>query len=98
MEITSVHNPLIKETVKLQKKKYRDDRGVFLIEGYHLYEEAKKVGIIRQIFTVDHSIKGNNVIYVNDIVFNKLSQMKSPQKVLCVCNKLKQKNYSSQTH
>ena len=88
MEITSVNNPLIKDTVKLQKKKYRDDRKVFLIEGYHLYEEAKKYGIIRQVFTVDKHIKGTNVVYVNNAVFNKLSQMKTPQKVLCVCNKL----------
>lgn len=95
MEITSVNNPLIKETVKLQKKKYRDDRKVFIVEGYHLYEEAKKQGIIRQIFTMDKNIKGNNVVYVNSTVFQKLSMMKTPQKVLCVCNKLESKRLSS---
>lgn len=88
MEITSVNNSLIKETVKLQQKKYRDDRNVFIVEGYHLYEEADKVGIIRQVFTTDRSIEGNNVVYVNDSVLSKLSSMKTPQKVVAVCNKM----------
>lgn len=94
MVITSVNNPLIKDTVKLHKKKYRDDRKVFIIEGYHLFEEAKKYNIIRQVFTVDETITGTNVIHVSETVFNKLSQMKTPQKVLCVCNKLNNKELS----
>lgn len=88
MEITSVNNHLIKETVKLKQKKYRDEGKVFIVEGYHLYEEAKKVGIVRQIFTTDKMITGDNVVQVSDAVLSKISQMKSPQRVLAVCNKL----------
>jgi TrmH family RNA methyltransferase len=87
MEITSVNNQLIKETVKLHKRKYREDRQVFIVEGYHLYEEANKVNLVRQVFTTDRSIIGNNVVYVTDIVLGKLSQMKTPQSIVAVCNK-----------
>jgi len=40
MEITSVNNELVKETVRLQIKKYRDDTKKFLIEGFKPIKEA----------------------------------------------------------
>lgn len=36
MEITSVHNPKVKEWCRLHQKKHRDREGLFLIEGMHL--------------------------------------------------------------
>ena len=49
MEITSVNNELVKETVKLQQKKYRKDK--FLLEGYKAIKEAHDSGIeIEKIF------------------------------------------------
>lgn len=94
MVITSVNNPLIKETTKLHKKKYRDQENLFLMEGYHLYEEALQYGKIKHIFTTDQTIKGDKVIYVNDTVLEKLSQTKNPQGVLVVCEKLTSKKPS----
>ena len=91
MEITSVNNPLVKETVKLHQKKYRDDRQVFIVEGYHLFEEASNAGIIRQVFTTDRRIIAKNVVYVTETVLNKISQMKSSQSVVAVCNKFESK-------
>lgn len=88
MEITSVNNPLVKDTVKLHQKKYRDQLDLFIIEGYHLFEEASKFDVIKHVFTTDRSITGKNVVYVTDIVLAKLAKTKSPQKVLCVCHKL----------
>ena len=38
--ITSKSNNLIKKTKKLLKKKYREHS--YLIEGWHLFEEAQK--------------------------------------------------------
>lgn len=32
--ITSLHNPRIKDLVRLQKRPYRDERGVIVVEGY----------------------------------------------------------------
>jgi len=89
MKITSISNKIIKETAKLHMKKYRDKEGVFLVEGYHLYEEAEKVGNIKQVFTTDEKITGKNVVYVNDLVLEKLAQTKRPQPVLTVCEKVK---------
>ena len=88
MRITSINNQLIKDTAKLHKKKFRDATGLFLIEGYHLYEEALKVGNIKTIFTTDEGISGEKVFHVTDEVLEKLAQTKSPQKVLTVCRKI----------
>jgi len=89
MLITSVQNNLIKQTVKLHQKKYRDEAGLFVVDGYHLYEEARKVGAVKQVFTTDESIVGDDVIYVSSIVMEKLAQTKHTQGILTVCFKVK---------
>ncbi len=94
MIITSVNNQLIKDTTKLHLKKYRDSTGLFLVEGYHLYEEAEKVGNIKAVFTTDEGITGDKVIYVTDIILEKLAQTKKPQKILTVCEKIKANDLS----
>jgi RNA methyltransferase, TrmH family len=38
--LTSVQNPLVKQMRKLQRAKYRQHQGVFLLEGTHLLQEA----------------------------------------------------------
>ena len=96
MDITSVNNPLVKDAVKLQQKKYRDLFNLFVVEGYHLYEEASKFNIIKYIFTTDKTIKGDNVYYVTNQVLTKLAKTKTPQKVLCVCHKVKKEELSNQ--
>ena len=45
MIITSVQNETIKKLIKLSQKKYRDEFNMFLIEGEHLIEEAKKANL-----------------------------------------------------
>jgi len=88
MEITSINNSLIKETVKLHQKKYRDKLNLFLIEGYHLYEEAQKKAIIKHGFTIDKTLVGNNVHYVTLPILKKLAKTVSSVKIVCVCHKL----------
>ena len=44
-EITSVNNDLVKETVKLQQKKYRDKENKFLLEGFKSIDEAYQAGL-----------------------------------------------------
>ena len=41
MKITSVNNDLVKETAKLLKGKYRDETGLFLIEGRFILQYYK---------------------------------------------------------
>lgn len=53
MEITSVNNEQVKETVKLQQKKYRDCTDKFLLEGFKAIEEAFNAGLnIEKIFVL----------------------------------------------
>ena len=54
MKITSVNNDLVKETAKLLKGKYREESGLFLIEGEKGVSEALKAGLlIERIFVLD---------------------------------------------
>ena len=58
MEITSVNNDLVKETVKLQQKKYRTQSGKFLLEGFKAIKEAFDFGIkLEHIFVDKNKIK-----------------------------------------
>lgn len=43
--IQSVNNKTIKDLVKLKNKKTRDEKGLFLVDGFHMVEEAKKAGL-----------------------------------------------------
>ena len=74
MNISSVQNPLIKQMAKLHQKKYRDEMNLFVVEGYHLYEEAVKVGNVKTVFTTNESIVGDHVVYVSYSVLQKLTQ------------------------
>ena len=64
MKITSVNNDLIKETAKLLKgSKYRNESGLFLIEGEKGIDEAIKSGIeIKKVFL------SNNEPFRNEIL------------------------------
>lgn len=91
MEIRSVHNQFIKDVAKLTQKKYRDQQKLFLVEGYHLYEEAKKSNIIKHVLTTDKTIVGNNIVYVTEQIIKKISDNPSAQNVVTVCeNKFSQ--------
>ena len=45
IEITSLTNDVVKETVKLQQKKYREETKMFLLEGHKPVEEAVSNGV-----------------------------------------------------
>lgn len=50
-EIQSMKNQLIKETKKLQQKKYRQQTNSYILEGFHLVQEAFKAGAsIQDVF------------------------------------------------
>lgn len=87
-QITSKENPKIKMYTKLLQKKYRDEMNMFIIEGFHLVEEAKKYNIIVEILTSDEDIEGT---YVSQEIINKLSTTQTPQKVIAICNKIESK-------
>ena len=55
MIYTSIDNKKIKELKKLQTKKYRDQTGLFLIEGEHLVEEAYKKGFLKELILEENN-------------------------------------------
>lgn len=84
-KITSVNNELIKELSKLKQKKYRDERKEFLVEGYHLVEEARQ--FLKLVLIVDEKdeVKGVENILVTEDVIKKLSSTITPQNIIGVC-------------
>ena len=83
--ITSLTNEKIKTVAKLHKKKFRDKENKFIVEGFHLVEEAKKLGLVLEIYT---SLNDNlESTYVSQGVINKLSSTVTPQPILAVCRK-----------
>ena len=64
MIYSSIHNDKIKFYKNLNIKKFRDENGLFLVEGEHLVEEASKSGLLKEIIILD----GNDYDYnVNKI-------------------------------
>jgi len=86
-EILSVNNQIVKDTVKLQQKKYRDK--LILIEGKKAVDEAIKAGVeIKYIFsTTPCDYKNVEIFMTNEIVMKKISTTESPANVVAVGKK-----------
>ena len=92
-EITSVSNNLIKETAKLQQKKYRKQLQKFLLEGQKPIFEAISSNVkIENIFVTpklvekfssEHSLK-DKIILVNDVVMAKIATTESVPEAVAV--------------
>lgn len=90
IEITSTNNELVKQVVKLQQKKYRDEEKKFLLEGFKPIEEAFKSGIeIEQVFVLKekvsrYSFLKEKVIITIEPVLKKISTTDSPPDAVAV--------------
>ncbi|HLS20276.1 MAG TPA: RNA methyltransferase [Bacillota bacterium] len=93
MLLTSIQNARVKQWRKLHQRKHREREQKFLIEGFHLIEEAYKSNWpIETIIITDESdlsewMKAFEVVIVNEIVFNHLAQTKTPQGIIAIVNK-----------
>ena len=101
MVITSKDNESIKRIRKLKEKKYRNESGKFLIEGIKIIKEAieEKVNI-DTIVVCDSCVKNGeipqdllyeiakyNCLYVDEKVFNNITEVQTPQGLLAVIDK-----------
>ena len=84
--ITSVQNETIKNIMKLKQKKYRDQEGLFLVEGYHLVEEAIKNHCVKTIISTQQ-YQDYETVLVSDTLMKKLAFTKTPQPIMAVCYK-----------
>lgn len=97
MKITSVNNDLVKETAKLLKSKYRNETGLFLIEGEKGVLEAIQNGVELQHIFVQEGFAlydNQNIIETNEAVLSKISDAKSAPRVVAVA---KQPKYNINT-
>ncbi len=96
-EITSTKNEHIKELKKLHQKKSREKVGKYLLEGFHLVEEAILAGAEIELILLDE--RGMNewgrwlnqqqlVIWsVSEEVMSALSELPGPQGIIAVVKK-----------
>src|SRR5690625_3531000 len=88
--ITSIQNNKVKTWRKLHKRKERMNTKTFLVEGYHLIEEAWKSDwnihevIVEQGSEVPEWCGSYPVVEVNDAVFSHIAQTKTPQGIAAV--------------
>ena len=89
MVITSLENEKVKELVKLQQKKYRDQTGTYLVEGEHLVEEADKAGCIVEVIALEGESVSSlyPILSVNDAVMRKISSLETAPKIMALCKK-----------
>lgn len=94
IEINSVNNPTIKSIRKLEQKKYRKKTQTYLIEGFHLVEEALKnhenylyiLGTQTALnkLAASYQLKDNKAIQITDAIAEHLSSTKNSQDIFMV--------------
>lgn len=92
INITSTSNETIKYFITLNDKKTRMNAKRFIVEGYHLVDEASKTNLLEAIISTDEKElkKINNVkrYLVNDAIINKIATTKNPQNILGIVKML----------
>ena len=89
MLYSSIDNKKVKELKKLNIKKYRDQFGLFIVEGEHLVLEAYKSGYLEELILLENFDFSLDVktIYVTENVLKYISDLDNPSKILGVCRK-----------
>lgn len=89
MKIESTQNSTIKALSRLLTKKERDQSGKFLVEGWHLLEEASQAGLLEQVYQLSGQpvFSDAPVTFCSQPVLNKLSAQKSDARYIGVCKK-----------
>lgn len=101
MVITSKDNETIKKIRKLKEKKYRDADKKYIIEGIKLIREAiEEQANIDTIVVCENCIQTGeidsktlyevakyNCVYVDEKVFNNITDVQNPQGILAVVDK-----------
>ena len=88
--ITSKANSVVKNAKKLHQKKYR--KSAYLIEGWHLFEEAVQAGVmIEKIFALE-SYRSQlaafpQTIWVSEDILLDLADSQTPQGIVAVVQK-----------
>jgi len=91
--ITSVQNPKVKEWAKLHSRKEREKTGRFLIEGFHLVEEALPGGKVERVIleegrNLPEGLKARlgdiPIVLVSSSVMKKIADTETPQGIAAI--------------
>lgn len=90
MKYTSASNEYIKSIKKLELKKYRDEQGMFLVEGKNQVSEAYKAGILKELFVLEDTNFKLDVktSIVSSNVMQYLANTVTTQNVIGLCEKI----------
>ncbi|WP_042146271.1 RNA methyltransferase [Paucisalibacillus sp. EB02] len=100
--LTSIKNEKVKNWRKLHNRKDREKSGTFLIEGFHLIEEAIRSHweiqevILQAGVELPDWVGEINVVEVDEKVFHHISQTKTPQGIAAVVDFKKVKKVSGE--
>ena len=88
--ITSKANSVVKNAKKLHQKKYR--KSSYLIEGWHLFEEAVQTGVtIEKIFALEsyreQLVAFPQTVWVSEDILLDLADSQTPQGIVAVVQK-----------
>lgn len=94
MNIESLENKKVKEWTKLQQKKYRDEKGLFIVEGKNLITEAYNSGNLVELIIENGKVLPIDVdtYYVTEEIIKKVSSLDNPGTLLGICKKKEEKN------
>ena len=92
INITSTNNETIKYFISLNDKKTRMNEKRFIIEGYHLVNEACKTNLLEAVISTSEKelkkIPNVKRYLVNDAIINKISTTKNPQNIIGIVKML----------
>jgi TrmH family RNA methyltransferase len=89
MKIVSLTNQNVKRWTDLKNSSVRQANSLFIIEGEKLVVEALNMGLLVELIFVEplptKLAKFENIYEVDDKVLNKISNLKTPNKVIGIC-------------
>lgn len=87
--INSLTNNRVKLWTKLRDKRYRDDTGLFLVEGSHQVVAALNAKLVKEIISLEEIDYGEKVprYLVNEDVMKKITALSSAPRIIAICFK-----------
>lgn len=91
--ITSKDNQIYKKALKLTRKKYRDETGLYLLEGVKPLRDAVSMGIslttvfLREDVETDIDIPEEKIVRLGRDLFDRLSETENSQGVIAAAEK-----------
>ena len=89
MFIESIHNDIVKLVTSLKEKKNRDEKSLFVVEGFKQVSEIPKEWKIKFVIVTEKykDFVADKKYITTEKIFKKISDTKTPQEILAVVEK-----------